>query len=503
MSQTSSALPLSRKIGLYLGPLLFLVILMMPTTEPLSVEGQRVIAIATWMLTWWISEAVQLPVTALLPIVLLPLLGIVSDIGEATAPYANPIIFLFMGGFMIALALEKWNLHRRMALNIVQFTGTKADGILLGFMLATAFLSMWISNTATAVMMLPIATSMVKILRDSYGKDDKKIANFALVMMLGIAYSANIGGVATIVGTPPNSVLASMILDKYGYEISFADWFMVGLPFSVCLLFLSYIFLVKIIYPNHLGRFEASEEIIKEELSKLGRLKKGEKITLIIFVSIALLWIFRGGVNWLIPGLGLNDTMIAMIGTILLFVLPVDWQKGDFVLHWEDTQKLPWGILLLFGGGISLASSMEKTGLIELIASSVGGEQSLSIFWITALLTIIVLFMTEVMSNVALVTVMIPVVAGLAGSFGENALLMTIPITMAASCAFMLPMATPPNAIVFASGEIEVNQMIKAGIVLNIISVIVIMLIWQFLLPWAFGIELGVMPEWMQNTSKP
>jgi sodium-dependent dicarboxylate transporter 2/3/5 len=195
--------------------------------------------------------------------------------------------------------------------------------------------------------------------------------------------------------------------------------------------------------------------------------------------------------------------MIAMIGTILLFVLPVDWQKGDFVLHWEDTQKLPWGILLLFGGGISLASSMEKTGLIELIASSVGGEQSLSIFWITALLTIIVLFMTEVMSNVALVTVMIPVVAGLAGSFGENALLMTIPITMAASCAFMLPMATPPNAIVFASGEIEVNQMIKAGIVLNIISVIVIMLIWQFLLPWAFGIELGVMPEWMQNTSKP
>lgn len=499
MAKPQDTFPLSKKLGLFLGPLACIFILLLPTVPPLSPEGQRVIAIAVLMLTWWVTEAVQLPVTALLPIVLLPLLGVSQDIAEATSAYSNPIIFLFMGGFMIALALEKWNLHRRIALGIVQRTGTDANGILLGFMLATAFLSMWISNTATAVMMLPIASSMIKILKDSLPEEDPKMRNFSLVMMLGIAYSANIGGVATIVGTPPNSVLASIFLAQYGYEISFASWFMIGLPFSTLLLLLTYVLLVKIIYPNRLGKFEASEAIIQEELNKLGKPSLGEQLTLLVFVLTALLWIFRGGINWLIPGLGLNDPMIAVLGTIVLFVLPVSWKKGEFILHWNDTKNLPWGILLLFGGGLALASAMEKTGLIQLIAGSVGEQKGLDIFWITLLLSFTILMLTEVMSNVALVTVMIPVVAGIAISLGENPLLLTIPITIASSCAFMLPMATPPNAIVFASGNIEVNQMIKAGIYLNILSVIVIMLICWLLLPFAFEIEIGVLPSWLKS----
>ncbi len=496
MTNQQNTFPLSKKIGLFLGPVAFLCILLLPTLPPLTPEGQGVIAVAIWMLTWWISEAAQLPVTALLPIILLPLLGISKNIEEATSSYANPVIFLFMGGFMIALALEKWNLHRRIALSIVQRIGTNADGILLGFMLATAFLSMWISNTATAVMMLPIASSMIKILKDSLPEEDPKMANFSLVMMLGIAYSANIGGVATIVGTPPNSVLASIFLGQYGYEISFANWFVIGLPFSTLLLLLTYVILVKIIYPNHLGRFEASEAIIQEELDKLGKPSLGERLTLLVFVLTASLWIFRGGINWLVPGLGLNDPMIAMLGTVVLFILPVSWKQGKFILSWEDTKNLPWGILLLFGGGLSLAAAMEKTGLIQLIAGSVSEQRGLDIFWITFLLSFTVLMLTEVMSNVALVTVMIPVVAGIAISLGENPLLFTIPVTMASSCAFMLPMATPPNAIVFASGNIEVSQMIKAGIYLNIISVVVIMLVCWTILPFAFEIEMGTLPQW-------
>ncbi len=496
MAKSKDTFPLSKKIGLFSGPLAFLGILLLPVLPPLTPEGQQVIAVAVWMLTWWISEAVQLPVTALLPIVLLPLLGISQGIAEATAPYANPIIFLFMGGFMIALALEKWNLHRRIALSIVQQTGTNANGILLGFMLATAFLSMWISNTATAVMMLPIANSMIKILKDSLPEEDPNMRNFSLVMILGIAYSANIGGVATIVGTPPNSVLASIFLAQYNYEISFASWFMIGLPFSAVMLLLSYVLLVKIIYPNRLGKFEASESILQAELKKLGKPSLGEQLTLLVFVMTAMLWIFRGGINQLISGLALNDPIIAMLGTLALFVLPVNWKKGTFILHWNDTKNLPWGILLLFGGGLSLAAAMEETGLIQLIAGSASEQKELSIFWIMLLLSFTMLMLTEVMSNVALVTVMIPVVAGIALSLGENPLLLTIPITIAASCAFMLPMATPPNAIMFASGNIKVNQMIKAGIYLNIISVMMILLFCWILLPFAFGVEVGTIPQW-------
>ncbi|GAB4409791.1 MAG: SLC13 family permease [Microscillaceae bacterium] len=499
MMLSSSPFPLSKKISLGLGPLFFLVLWLGPDIGGISPAAQKVLGVAAWMLTWWIGEAVALPVTAMLPLVLFPGLGIYDKMEQVTLSYANPIIFLFLGGFMLALALEKWHLHRRIALNIVRLTGTRADGIIFGFMLATALLSMWISNTATTVMMLPIALSIIQLLHKEETAQSPGMKNFALVMMLGIAYAANIGGIATLIGTPPNSVLASVLLNQYGYEISFAQWMLVGFPFSILLLGLGYALLVKVIYPNRLGQLADSLYLIKAEIKKLGALRRGEKLALSVFGLTAFLWIFRDTLNWLWPWLALSDPLIAMLGTLLLFAIPVHWPSGKFILQWEDTQRLPWGILLLFGGGLCLADGMEKTGLIQLIGDQISQFQHWNIWGILFLITLIVLFMTEVMSNVALVTVMAPLISGIAVSLGQNPLLLCVPITMVASCAFMLPMATPPNAIVFASGYIRVGQMVRAGLWLNLLSVLLIMLMAFTLLPWVFDLKPGVLPDWAKK----
>ena len=479
----------AQKIGLITAPLVFIIILLLPPIAPLSYEAQKVIAVVAWMLIWWISEAVKLPVAALLPIVLFPLLGVLK-IEDATSPYASKIIFLFMGGFMIALALEKWNLHIRIALNIVKRIGSNANHIILGFMLATASLSMWISNTATTVMMLPIAASIIKILFSTQaGQSEKKLQYFALSLMLGIAYAANIGGVATIVGTPPNAVLVSILSESYGYEISFLNWMLLALPFSLVFLLIAYWVIVKWVYPNHLGAFENASVVIDRELHKLGSMSKGEKMTLVLFACTAFLWIFRGPMNQLLPFLKLSDPGIAIMASIALFIIPVNFQKGEFILKWEDTQKLPWGILLLFGGGLSMAKALDKVGIIQLIGDSIAQYEGLSIFLLMVLFTILVLFMTEVMSNVALVTVVVPVIIGIAVALGKHPLLFTIPATMASSCAFMLPLSTPPNAIVFASGHIKVPQMVRIGIFLNLIAIVLIVCFAWFLLPTIFAIK--------------
>jgi sodium-dependent dicarboxylate transporter 2/3/5 len=477
---------LSKKIGLFLGPLLFAVLLLLPAPAVLSSEAWRVIALAAFMLVWWVTEAVPLPVTAILPMTLLPMIG-VMDMKTAAAPYASPIVFLFMGGFMIALAMERWGLHRRIALNIVRLTGTNANGIILGFMLATAALSMWISNTATTVMMLPIALSVIDLLtknRQEYPRQN--IRFFALSMMLGIAYAANIGGTATIIGTPPNVVFAGFIRETYNMEVSFSSWMMIGLPFALIMLFATYLFIVKFLYRNGLGTFEGAASLIVEEVQKLGAMSRGERLTLWVFGLTAFSWIFRTTITKVLPGLSLSDAGIAMLATVALFIVPVDFKKGKYILDWEDTTKLPWGILLLFGGGLSLAAALYETGIIDLIGSQFEGLDRAGLLIILGL-TAISLFLTEIMSNVALVAVFLPVVGGIAVGAGIDPLKVCIPVTLAASCAFMLPMSTPPNAIVFASGHLKVSEMVRTGFLLNILAIVLTALLATYMLEWVLG----------------
>jgi len=493
---------LSKKIGLILGPALFFIILLIPNPEGLNSEAWKVLAVALFMLVWWVTEAVPLAVAALLPMVLIPLMGVrpvgssglIAPLSEAlvindvAAPYASPIVFLFMGGFMIALAMERWNLHRRIALNIVKLTGTNADGIILGFMLSTAALSMWISNTATTVLMLPIALSVINLLMDDRDfLKNRGMQNFALSMMLGIAYAANIGGTATVIGTPPNVVFAGIMKEQFNTEVSFAQWMIFGLPFALLMLGIAFFLIVKLMHPNRLGEFEGAQAIIEREVTNLGPITPGEMRTLIVFVSTALLWIFRKTiVGWLPPSVALTDAGIAMLASVVLFIVPVSFKNQEFILKWRDTEKLPWGILLLFGGGLSLANALSETGLIDLIGAQFS-EMGHSGFLVMVGLTAASLFLTEIMSNVALVAVFLPVVGAIALGADLNLLQITIPVTLAASCAFMLPMSTPPNAIVFASGHLKVSQMVRVGLVLNLITILMVTALGQWVLPLLFS----------------
>lgn len=474
---------LSKKIGLFLGPILFFLFTNLPFVL-LSDQGDAVIAVALWMVIWWVTEAVSISVTALLPLVLFPLLKImpIADVG---ANYGSPIVFLFFGGFIMALALEKVNLHKRIALNIIKITGTTPNKVVLGFMIATATLSMWISNTASTVVMLPIAMSVIGLLindKDGFTKADQ---NFALSVMLGIAFSANAGGIATVIGTPPNSVMIGLLESQYNIEISFLKWMVIGVPFSFTMIAISYFVLVKWMFPNRDLKFNASKDVIQEELKKLGPTSGKEKMVLVIFGVTVFLWIFRTLINSIFPELGLSDTIISIMAAISLFTIPYNLIKGDYLIHWQDTRKLAWGILILFGGGLALAKGMSVSGIVDLVANTIAAS-NISIFVTAALLIFLMLFMTELMSNVALVAVLAPVVAGIAIGLEIPILYLLIPVTMASSCAFMLPMATPPNAIVFASGYIKVHQMARVGIILNLIAVVLLIIMFQFIIPALF-----------------
>lgn len=474
---------LSKRIGLFIGPLLFFIILFLPF-EMVSENGDRVIAVAVWMVTWWITEAVSISVTALLPLLLFPILKIM-EIGDVGANYGSPIIFLFFGGFVLALALEKVNLHKRIALNIIRITGTTPNKVVLGFMIATASLSMWISNTATTVVMLPIAMSVIGLLvndADGFTKDDR---NFALSVMLGIAFSANAGGVATVIGTPPNSVMIGLLENEYNIEISFLKWMVIGVPFSALMIWISYLVLVKWMYPNKNLKFSASRDVIDQELEKLGPMSGKEKQVLTIFGVTVFFWIFRTVINGIFPVLKLNDTMISIAAAIAMFAIPFNLKKGDFIIEWKDTSKLAWGILILFGGGLALAKGMSVSGIVDMVSGAIG-ESDISIFFTAVLLITLMLFMTELMSNVALIAVLAPVVAGIAIGLDLPVLYLLIPVTIASSCAFMLPMATPPNAIVFASGYVKVSEMARVGVILNIIAISILVVMFQFVLPMVF-----------------
>lgn len=471
-------------LALIAGPAALILINLLPYTI-ISPAIDPVLGVAAWMIIWWISEAVSISITALLPLVLFPLTGIMG--GKAVASnYANPIVYLFFGGFVIALALEKVMLHKRIALSILKITGTNANGIILGFMIATALMSMWISNTASTVVMLPIAVSVIGLLSENGVGNVANDKNFPLSIMLGIAFAANIGGMSTLIGTPPNSVMLAFLNEQYQINIGFFQWMKMGVPVSIIMLAITYFFIVKVFYKNNLGRISDSGDIIQNELIKLGPISKSEKLVLAIFLLTASAWMLRGAMNSLFPNLNLSDTTISMTGAVAMFIVPIDLKKGLFPLQWDDTKRLPWGILMLFGGGLALASGLAESGFIDMIGTFVESKADWSIWMITGILILIMLFMTELMSNVALVTILVPLIVGIAVGLDTPILQMVIPVTLASSCAFMLPMATPPNAIVFASGHIKVYQMAKIGLVLNFVSVLILMFVAEFFIPVFF-----------------
>lgn len=455
-------------------------------TNPFGVkpEAAKVIAIAALMITLWVTESLPMPVVALLPLILFPFLGL-APIDATASSYANPVIFLFMGGFMLGLAIEKWNLHRRIALTIVRLTGTSGNRIILGFIISTGLISMWLSNTATTMMMFPIALSVVKVFEES-NTPKKGLENFAMSIMIAIALASNFGGIATLIGTPPNVAYASFYNKRYQTTIAFADWMLLCLPLSLLLLFTLYLVMVKWLYPNGMKRNTATDSVIQNELSLLGRITTAEKRVFIIFLITAGLWITKDLFNKVSP-LKLDDNMIAILGAVSLFITP-SGKETEALLEWKDTRNMAWGILLLFGGGIALAGALEKAGLIEQLArwfAQYGFNQLVLIF----LVTLLSLFVSEVMSNVAQVIVFAPVVSGLAEAAHVHPLLLGIPMTLAASCASMLPMGTPPNAIAFSSGYIKLKHMTRVGFVMNIISVILITLFCWLLLPLIFPLS--------------
>jgi len=423
---------------------------------------------------------VSIPVTALIPLIFFPLLD-VMDIKTVAASYAHPIVFLFFGGFVLALALEKVNLHKRVALRIIQSTGTSPNRVIMGFMLATAFLSMWISNTATTVVMLPLAYSVISLLKEgehkTFTKNDK---NFALSLMLGIAYSANVGGIATLIGTPPNIVLAGFMESEYGLSISFLKWMAVGTPFALVMLCLIYLILTQFIFKTTLDTSAKSTRIIRDEAMKLGPLHRSELIVLVIFLVVILLWVCKNSINDLLPNLELSDTTISLLAAFACFAIRTDRKP---LLNWEDTKKLPWGIIILFGGGLALAGALSNAQLIDLIGQFVSESNGMGLVLTSLVLIASMLFATELMSNVALVAIFAPMVAGVATGMNQDLLHILVPVTMASSCAFMFPMSTPPNAIVFASGHVKIAQMMKAGVWLNLLAIGMLLLFFKFVIP--------------------
>lgn len=465
-----------RRIGLFLGPLLFILLLLLPLPEGMSPEARAVAAVTVLMAVWWISEALPMAVTALVPIVAFPLLGVMST-AETTTGYANHLIYLFLGGFLIAMAMQRWDLHRRIALHTIRLVGSNPRRTVLGFMLATAFLSMWISNTATAMMMLPIGLAVIDRLNA-----DKDNQGFSVALLLGIAYAASIGGVSTLIGTPPNAILAGVLEQQFGISIGFADWLIFAFPLSLLMLLLSWIYLTRIAHPLQQDDGEGMHQLIQQQLHELGPLRREEGLVLVVFITVACAWILRGlvSVSWL---KGVSDATIAMAGAIILFMIPVDWRKGRFLLDWQSAVKLPWEIIILFGGGFTLASGFADSGLTVWIINQLGDLQDVPVWLLIALVTLLVIFLTEVTSNTATATIILPVMGALAGAMSVSPTLFMIPAAIAASYAFMLPVATPPNAIVFSGGYLTVPQMARAGLWLNLLAVVLISLFVEFSSP--------------------
>ncbi|RIA08340.1 sodium-dependent dicarboxylate transporter 2/3/5 [Flavobacteriaceae bacterium MAR_2010_72] len=472
--------PTKSIIGLILGPLLFVLILLFFHPEGLTKPANAVLASAVWIAVWWITEAMPIAVTALLPIILFPLSGGLG-LDETTASYGHKYVFLYIGGFIIAIAIEKWNLHKRIALTIIKIVGTNVIHIILGFMIATAFLSMWISNTATSVMILPIGMAIVAQLRDNPNTVENENLIFGKALMLAIAYSASIGGMATLIGTPPNLVLAGVVQETYGVEITFAQWFTFGFPISVILLYICWLYLTRVAFKFKQKAFPGGRQEIQTQLKSLGKISFEEKTVLVVFVFTAVAWICRSFlIKQFIPAI--DDTIIGIFGGILLFLLPRKDKKSR-LLDWDDAIKLPWGIILLFGGGMALALGFESSGLAQWIGQQMSSLSTLPLILILLVLVASVNFLTEITSNLATTAMLLPVLVSLASAIGIHPYLLLVGATVAASCAFMLPVATPPNAVVFGSGYLKIEDMVRKGFWMNIISIVLLTLIVYFILP--------------------
>lgn len=468
------------------GALVFLLILLLPAPGDLSPMGWRAAAVAALMAVWWMTEAIPITATALIPLVFFPSLGIL-EMPDAAAPYANELIFLFMGGFFIAVAMERWGLHRRIALAIVDAVGTSPRRLVLGFMIATAFISMWISNTAAAAMMFPIGLALAEIFRPT---DQEGPYEFGIALMLATAYAANIGGSATLIGTPPNAVMAGAANEMLGIEIGFLQWMTVGVPFVIVMLPISWFLLVHLLYPP--GKISGdAESVLAEQREALGPASRGEKSVAIVFTLTALAWVFRAPKEMAaltIPGIQtylpfVTDGTIAMAGAFALFLIPVDRKRGVFALDWPTARKIPWDVLVLFGGGLSLARAMDRSGLATWIGSGVSALEAVPAVVIIALVAILFVFLTEVTSNTATSTMAMPIMAGVAAGLGFAPLTLMAVAALSAAMAFMLPVATPPNAIVFGSGYLTIPQMVRSGIWMNIVAITLITIAASTLIP--------------------
>ena len=486
----------TKRIGLLLGPIIFIIIRLFFYPEGLSNNANGILASTVWIAIWWITEAIPIAATALLPIVLFPLTGSL-DIGSTTASFGHKFVFLYLGGFIIAIAIEKWNLHKRIALNIINIIGSNIQKIILGFMLATAFLSMWISNTATSVMMLPIGIAIIKQLKDNPRTDENENLIFGKALMLAIAYSASIGGIATLIGTPPNLVLAGIVSETYGYEITFSQWFIFGFPISVILLFICWKYLTKFAFTFKQKEFPGGKQEIKRLLTTLGKMTYEEKIIAIVFALTAFCWITRSFLlKKILPQI--DDTIIAIFFAVILFIIPSK-TKHKKILTWNDTKNLPWGIILLFGGGMALAKGFETSGLALWIGNQMTSLEGISTIILILLIISAVNFLTEITSNLATTAMLLPVLAPMALTIDVHPFVLMVAAAVAASCAFMLPVATPPNAVVFGSGYLRIPDMVSKGVVMNIISIIILTLFVYFVLPELWNIVIEGFPESLKN----
>lgn len=503
---TSPRLNYRQLIGLLGGPLVFLVFILFFDLQPNSPQITYTLAAALWMAIWWISEVIPLAITSLLPVILFPLLG-VMDGKSVSATYFNHVIFLFIGGFIVALAMQKWNLHKRIALKILINIGTGPGRILLGFMIATAFLSMWISNTATTMMMVPILISIIAKLEESIGS--KSVSKYSIGLMLGVAYSASIGGIATLVGTPPNLSFARIfqIYFPNAPEISFAQWFFFAFPVSVFFLAIVWFYLYYRFKPKSPSWNKIDSSSFKMQYKSLGHLSREERIILVDFLLLAILWLTRSNIaigNFTIPGWSnifsnpdfINDGTVAILMSVPLFFIPSKSQRGKYLMDWNTATKIPWNIVLLFGGGFALATGFKESGLSIWFGDQLSWVVTAHPIVIIAIIAFMMTFLTELTSNTATTEMLLPILAGLSVSININPLLFMLPATLAGSMAFMLPVATPPNAIIFGTNRIKIMQMARTGLILNLIGVIIVTLATYFLGKFIFEIDVNVFPDW-------
>ena len=486
---------MDQRFHLFLGPLVFIICMVSIDDQTMPYQARAILASTLWIAIWWITEAIPIAVTSLLPLVLFPLSNGLS-IKDTALPYSNPIIYLYAGGFMIALAMERWMLHKRIALNIILKTGTQMHQLVLGFMLATAFLSMWISNTATSVMMLPIGIAVIQQfqLLLAEGEDQNRALSFGKALMLAIAYSASIGGISTLVGSPTNLVVSGFVSEFYQQEIGFTEWMFLGLPISIVLLFLCWQHLVRIAYKLGNSPVLGGAKLIHSELAAMGKMSGEEKRVLAVFTSVALAWIFRKTlITPFFPQV--NDTIIALVGATCLFIIPAPSRKKEAIMDWQTALKLPWGILLLFGGGFAIAKGFADSGLAAWLGQQLTLLEGVPFFLLLLTIVASVNFLTEITSNVATCTLMMPVLAELAPAVSVHPYGLMVAACISASCAFMLPVATPPNAVVFGSGYLSIREMVRAGFVLNLISILIVTLAVYFLMPLVWGIDLQAFPS--------